>query len=347
MPSPSPTRPMNRTDSGLDPSIFDHKLSPLDTSPTIRNKSALSRQTPEQMWNSPSPSPTLPPPASEQKNHPPSSPPKSSKHPTHTPKQRTRTHSNRKPQEPNPTNSTSSNAPSTSTPSPRPARSKPSSRRPSYTFVDPRLPTRHYRINSSATVSRNGDVDDVLALHFRSCALFADSSREREREGRGEKAIVGVRECVDVGGDSRRGKEKEDEYEGEGEQVYLTKRETRKDEYPEMETASGGFRCAMRRATPRFMRRLPCGSSLCGDDEWDRGSVRRYRVRIPAEKDKEDGVQGEVEEEDEEQRATGRRGDTTLRKGGARVRGAGEKIMLVQKTPRELGRRRKRWGCFR
>ncbi|KAJ4303658.1 hypothetical protein N0V90_002559 [Kalmusia sp. IMI 367209] len=54
--------------------------------------------------------------------------------------------------------------------------SAPSSRRTSCTLIDPSRPTRHYRINSSQTCpTLNRDIDDVLALHFRSCTLFQNT----------------------------------------------------------------------------------------------------------------------------------------------------------------------------
>jgi hypothetical protein len=56
--------------------------------------------------------------------------------------------------------------------------SKPSSRRTSCTIVDPSRPARHYRIKSFQTpsVALTQDVDDVLALHFRSCSIFSNPS---------------------------------------------------------------------------------------------------------------------------------------------------------------------------
>ncbi|PVH97211.1 hypothetical protein DM02DRAFT_674280 [Periconia macrospinosa] len=58
--------------------------------------------------------------------------------------------------------------------------SLPSSRRTSCTIVDPSRPARHYRIRSTQTCPTvNGDIDDVLALHFRSCSLFQNPSYQQ------------------------------------------------------------------------------------------------------------------------------------------------------------------------
>jgi hypothetical protein len=56
--------------------------------------------------------------------------------------------------------------------------SKPSSRRTSRTIVDPNRPVRHYRMKSHQTPPTvpSQDVDDVLALHFRSCSIFTNPS---------------------------------------------------------------------------------------------------------------------------------------------------------------------------
>jgi hypothetical protein len=56
--------------------------------------------------------------------------------------------------------------------------SKPSSRRTSCTIVDPSRPARHYRMKSFQTpaTTTGQDVDDVLALHFRSCSIFTNPS---------------------------------------------------------------------------------------------------------------------------------------------------------------------------
>lgn len=70
--------------------------------------------------------------------------------------------------------------------------SKSSSRRTSVTIVDPSRPARHYRITSSQSVpTAQCDVDDVLALHFRSCSLFQNPSiHSRQHSGNIDHVVV-------------------------------------------------------------------------------------------------------------------------------------------------------------
>ncbi|CAI6335495.1 unnamed protein product [Periconia digitata] len=81
-----------------------------------------------------------------------------------------------KPQQKSTASSTSSSA-TKSRKRNNPGSSHPSSRRTSCTIIDPSRPARHYRIKSAQTCpTLNGDVDDVLALHFRACSIFQNPS---------------------------------------------------------------------------------------------------------------------------------------------------------------------------
>ncbi|KAF2477831.1 uncharacterized protein BDR25DRAFT_4278 [Lindgomyces ingoldianus] len=179
--------------------------------------------------------------------------------------------------------------------------SKPSSRRTSCTLVDPSRPTRHYRIKSSQTVpSTNRDVDDVLALHFRSCSLFQNPTY---RSGHHLHGSISGYEIADVGTFSSRAvpvsapapqssvdaittsespKQSEETIEAvelPSTTMHWTSPSTRKREYEKIDRANSGIRGLVRRMLPRCVSGPP-PPRFYEKDMSDVGSVRRYRMDI-------------------------------------------------------------------
>ncbi|KAF9696374.1 hypothetical protein EKO04_005469 [Ascochyta lentis] len=170
--------------------------------------------------------------------------------------------------------------------------SKLSSRRTSCTIVDPSRPARHYRVKSSQTVSpASQDVDDVLALHFRSCSLFSNPSYQANsalpsptlshqdnfgfpsaapRFSMDEMAMVEERVSLH-------------ETESARVQVPATTTHwispgTRKRDYERIDRANNGFRGLVRRVVPRCVSGPP--ERFYEKDQSDAGSVRRYRLDV-------------------------------------------------------------------
>lgn len=170
--------------------------------------------------------------------------------------------------------------------------SKLSSRRTSCTIVDPSRPARHYRVKSSHTVSPSSqEVDDVLALHFRSCSLFSNPSYQANsalpsptlsnhehlgfpnaapRFSMDEMAMV--EEHVSL-------------QEIESARVpipatttHWTSPSTRKRDYERIDRQNTGFRGLVRRVVPRCVSGPP--ERFYEKDQSDAGSVRRYRLDV-------------------------------------------------------------------
>lgn len=168
--------------------------------------------------------------------------------------------------------------------------SKLSSRRTSCTIVDPSRPARHYRVKSTHTVSpASQDVDDVLALHFRSCSLFTNPSYQanpalpsptfshHDNPGRPSSAtrfsmdeIAMVEEHVPL-------KETESAL-LPATTTHWTSATTRKRDYERIDRQNTGVHGLIRRVMPR------CVSGpqerFYEKDQSDAGSVRRYRLDV-------------------------------------------------------------------
>ncbi|EDU41507.1 hypothetical protein PtrSN002B_008750 [Pyrenophora tritici-repentis] len=171
--------------------------------------------------------------------------------------------------------------------------SKPSSRRTSCTIVDPSRPARHYRMKSSQPppTATGQDIDDVLALHFRSCSIFTNPSYHSNSvlpsptPSQGEAfgfPNVGTRfssdslRVVQEMPLPRESEDTVDELEKTNTTMQWNSPCTRRREYERIDKANSGLRGFFRRVTPR------CVSSpqekFYEKDQSDAGSVRRYRL---------------------------------------------------------------------
>ncbi|KAH7115192.1 hypothetical protein B0J11DRAFT_444730 [Dendryphion nanum] len=225
--------------------------------------------------------------------------------------------------------------------------SKPSSRRTSCTIVDPSRPTRHYRIKSAQTVPtmNSRDIDDVLALHFRSCTLFQNPGSYRSdlrspnlisptlsptptynynnnthsntyayghspTNSESTPLTVPKRTCPTTTATSTT-------------TMHWTSPNTRRREYEKIDKANSGLRGLLRRFVPRCVSGPP-PQRFYEKDREDAGSVRRYRMSFD-EKGGHGGREGEEGGEVDE-----------------------KKSMLLGKAEggrgSEIGG--KKWGCF-
>lgn len=167
-----------------------------------------------------------------------------------------------------------------------------SSRRTSCTIVDPSRPARHYRVKSSHTMSPTShDVDDVLALHFRSCSLFSNPSYQANsalpsptlshqdnfafpsaasRFSMDEMAMVEERSSLHETGSAP--------IPVPATTTHWISPSTRKRDYERIDKQNTGFRGLVRRVVPR------CVSGpqerFYEKDQSDAGSVRRYRLDV-------------------------------------------------------------------
>ncbi|KAJ8111064.1 hypothetical protein OPT61_g6247 [Boeremia exigua] len=170
--------------------------------------------------------------------------------------------------------------------------SKLSSRRTSCTIVDPSRPSRHYRVKSTHTTSpASQDVDDVLALHFRSCSLFSNPSYQTNsalpsptlshqdnssfpsaapRFSMDEMAMVEEHVSLQEIESTR--------VPVPATTIHWTSPSTRKRDYERIDRQNTGFRGLIRRVLPRCVSSPP--EKFYEKDESDAGSVRRYRLDI-------------------------------------------------------------------
>jgi hypothetical protein len=238
--------------------------------------------------------------------------------------------------------------------------SKPSSRRTSCTLVDPSRPARHYRIKSSQNVP-TGDIDDVLALHFRSCSLFENPSYYSPLPSPAyavRSGVASARASADIGprhgnpvsglrdnqsadyfnianpkirvltaGD---GKECEDmistaQTANPNTTMHWISPSTRKRQYEKIDKANSGLRGFVSKIVPRCVSGPP-PPKFYEKDQSDTGSVRRYRIS----NDQEDGD----EERDMEKSAS------TLRPPRQTPR------RTVSSTTTMSAKTRVKWGCF-
>lgn len=178
--------------------------------------------------------------------------------------------------------------------------SAPSSRRTSCTVIDPSRPTRHYRINSSQTLpTLNRDIDDVLALHFRSCSLFqkptyqaslpsptistyGPSVRAEIDATQGPRPQASIHES-DLPVVDEKGRPASDL---EDTTMHWMSPSTRKTQYEKIDRAHTGLRGFVRRLVPRCVSG-PAPQRFYEDEKSDAGSVRRYRMDFSDEDEEE------------------------------------------------------------
>jgi len=209
--------------------------------------------------------------------------------------------------------------------------SKPSSRRTSCTLVDPSRRARHYRIKSTQTVSSvNRDVDDVLALHFRSCTLFqnppyqsgqSSATRSQQRVADGQVSPTQIYpvlnfapEAAAVHSHPLQEADPQPESEkatGTSTEIHWTSPSTRRRQYEKMDKAHSGLRGVMRKVFPKCCVPGPAPPKFYDENKSDSGSVRRFRLDLPDDED-EDDLKGDNEKmitlssEESPRRATSR-----------------------------------------
>jgi hypothetical protein len=177
--------------------------------------------------------------------------------------------------------------------------SAPSSRRTSCTVIDPSRPTRHYRINSSQTCpTLSRDIDDVLALHFRSCSLFQKPTYQpslpsptMSAYGPSVGAEIGATpgprsEAMAHESASPMLDEKAAATAGLGDDTIMhwMSPSTRKIQYAKIDRANTGIRGLLRRIMPRCVSG-PGAQRFYQDKESDAGSVRRFRMDLAGEEE--------------------------------------------------------------
>lgn len=182
--------------------------------------------------------------------------------------------------------------------------SKHSSRRGAATVIDPSRPTRHYRVHSSQTAPTAGrDVDDVLALHFRSCSLFQNpcySAPHPSIAGHGNTStgMSSPRPSPPAqypssdSADSTQKQSSEESNESPNPDeisntvMHWTTSKTRRKEYEDIDRSNSGVRLLIRRITPRCVTGPP-PPKFYQENVDDTGSVRRYRMDLPESDDDE------------------------------------------------------------
>ncbi|KAF2274859.1 uncharacterized protein EI97DRAFT_434768 [Westerdykella ornata] len=221
-------------------------------------------------------------------------------------------------------------------------RSRPSSHRTSCTLVDPSRPTRQHRINSLSAQSASQDVDDVLALHFRSYALFHPPPPQTMTQTEAQRASPLFYEELCVGGTCGRqeGPKSLDENHHTSSRMekippptttHFLLPSTRRKQYERIRRAHSGLRGLLRRVVPCAMGPAPV-AFYEGGRESEAGSVRRFRM----------DVDEEEEGEEEEEGFDFEKGS----KGGVQERGSLERKEKDMGTREEERVRRKgsRWG---
>lgn len=179
----------------------------------------------------------------------------------------------------------------------------PSSRRTSCTIVDPSRPARHYRIKSSQTCpTANRDIDDMLALHFRSCSLFQNPSYQAAAptlamSGKGHSANtdfvsrpVTAPHINDSLPNSPLTKEIEDTVapaQLPDTTMHWMSPRTRKTQYERIDRANTGLRGLFKRVVPRCVSGPPT-QTFYENDKSDVGSVRRFRMDMSEDDEVED-----------------------------------------------------------
>jgi hypothetical protein len=213
--------------------------------------------------------------------------------------------------------------------------SLPSSRRTSCTMVDPSRPARHYRIKSSQTCPTiNRDIDDVLALHFRSCSLFqnptyqsAASSRAVSGYGPSAHADFSSRpitaplvneDAIPISPLSKGSEDSIAPVDVPDTTMHWLSPSTRKTQYEKIDRANTGLRGMFRKVVPRCVSGPPT-QTFYEHDKSDAGSVRRFRMDL-----------SEDDEADDKNTAA-------LRK---------QRRKLERSSTQKPETRKKLWGCF-
>ncbi|ORY07532.1 hypothetical protein BCR34DRAFT_19108 [Clohesyomyces aquaticus] len=337
-----PNMEHQRVDSGFDNSYFSKRPSSTDAPPVRRSNTAPTRhRKPRRIPQDTNSNPQSP----EPENHRPAS----EKRP-------------RRSGEPCRKSVGSSSEHSTTRSRKQGTGSKPSSRRTSVTIVDPTRPTRQYRIKSSQTVpTTNRDVDDVLALHFRSCSLFhnptystgqhldhrgtnvsgygttdADTISSHRFEVSAPTSAPQPQSSLDAILPSESPKQSEDFIMDTVELpttiMHWTSPTTRQREYEKIDRANSGIRGLLRRIVPRCVSGPP-PPKFYEKDASDAGSVRRYRMDIDVDvsESKQHDKEDDVTVVEEEKKASSVR--SQRRKLEKITAGSGAGI-------------KKRWACF-
>jgi hypothetical protein len=178
--------------------------------------------------------------------------------------------------------------------------SKPSSRRTSCTMMDPNRPARHYRMKSFQTppTAPSQDIDDVLALHFRSCSIFTNPSYQSNPNSGLPSPTLSQNDAIGFPGAATRfstdslrvvdeivsSRQSEDtiaDPEKLNTTMHWTSPCTRRREYERIDKANSGVRGFFRRVTPRCVSGPQEKFFEKDDAESDAGSVRRYRLDDP------------------------------------------------------------------
>ncbi|KAF2012352.1 hypothetical protein BU24DRAFT_275279 [Aaosphaeria arxii CBS 175.79] len=220
--------------------------------------------------------------------------------------------------------------------------SMPSSRRTSCTLVDPSRPSRHYRIKSTQSINPAGrEVDDVLALHFRSYTMFQNPSYQTNQ-------LAGTQTLNEDGsvvanhvptysihnGTTRERQASPDDIctvaspdltKQSGETFVTVQKAdtmdwmsptTRRREYEKIDKANSGFRGFVRRVLPRCVSGPP-PPKFHDNDKSDAGSVRRYRLSL----------------DDEEEEVSNEKHKATKGQG-------------LEVPPKSKAQKQKKWGCL-
>lgn len=207
--------------------------------------------------------------------------------------------------------------------------SKPSSRRTSCTIVDPSRPARHYRLQSSHSIptAATQDIDDVLALHFRSCSLFTNPSyhshtglpsptlSQREFSSATSRFSTDEMPVVAEVTTSKQSEESTIEAEKLNATMHWTSPSTRRRDYERIDKANSGIRGFFRRVVPRCVSGPQ--EKFYEKDQSDAGSVRRYRLD-------DDDVNDQIDEKD------------ALRR----------ELAKMKRPSTQAGVPKKKWACF-
>ncbi|KAF2711774.1 hypothetical protein K504DRAFT_403128 [Pleomassaria siparia CBS 279.74] len=293
---------MARIDSGFGASSFEKST---DTDPSSLHGSNTAPTRPRRSRNIPS-NPTSIPQSTDMP----------SKHPASEKRSSAGRQSTTEPRRPSLTSSSENSATKCRS---RGHGSKLSSHRTSCTLIDPSRPTRHYRIKSSQSIStaNRGDIDDVLALHFRSCSLFENPSYYSPQPspvisgypGAGPRTSMGSRHAPASGllhqersdyigydfhancnNNSPIEQKQEEEAFTPPEQANTTMHwmspSTRRQQYEKIDKANSGLRGFVSRIVPRCVSGPPA-PKFYEKDQSDAGSVRRYRISNEEEHEEE------------------------------------------------------------
>jgi len=211
----------------------------------------------------------------------------------------------------------------------KPRRSRPSSHQSSHRPVLINKPTRP-KLPSSQTMpsASTRDVDDVLALHHRSCTLFRSISTTAPPASYATASGMASPSAVSLPCQANEIPDEEDyaHVHIPAITIHWTSPGTRRREYEEIDKSCRGLRGLFSKMRPRWCAAPKPTRFYDADDKEDGGSVRRYRLDLPEEEEGEEDGFG-VEKRDEME-------------GGSTV-----ELSKSKRTPERQGTV-KRWGCF-